>query len=145
MNHRRFVRSAFALALLAALVSAPLAVHAWDLAGPASGRWSVALFQHDWAGGEAIFCRNLAPTSSCGSSNLSGMDWSGPGDANDELSSYQICNNTGEALEFHTSMYLHAGSVGVFDERYFLVEDGECVIHNLAIDDVLSSFSVRPQ
>lgn len=142
---RRAARFGYCFALLAALIALPSAAHAWDLSGPSSGRWSVALFEHTWARGSAIWCTNVAPGTACTDSDLGGLDWDGPGDANDELSSYEICNNSGDTMAFHVTLYRDDDYRGLFDTQDFTVRNEECVIRNMSIDDVLSSFYVQPQ
>ncbi len=131
-------RSAAFLAALAA-VSAPLAASALT---PQAGTFSVAIHEDTWGRGSSVSCEDIA--GGCGAARMSDYELSGE-DANDEASSYEICNNMGETKTFRVQMFRDANYKDRFEHRYVTVDDNACVTRNIAINDEMSSFAIQLQ
>jgi hypothetical protein len=120
----------FAVAL-AACLALPIGVaRAFD--PPSSGTWSVFLHEDSWGRGESASCEGLGNSSCVGSSMPSG--W------NDVVSSWTICNNTGETHTFRVQLYNDTGYANSMLDRSVTIESGDCLTGDTPVNDALSSY-----
>jgi hypothetical protein len=120
----------FALALAACLVL-PIGV-AGAFEPPAAGAWSVFLHEDSWGRGESASCEDLGNAACVGSSMPSG--W------NDRVSSWSICNNTGEAHTFRVQLFKDNGYSNSMLDRSVTIEHGDCMTGDTPVNDALSSY-----
>jgi hypothetical protein len=125
---RRLPRFAVALAVALAL---PIgAARAFD--PPNSGTWSVFLHMDSWGRGESASCENLGNSACVGTSMPSG--W------NDEVSSWTVCNNTGETHTFRVQLFTSVNYASSMLDRSITLENGDCLTADTPVNDALSSY-----